>query len=109
MDLGGSISPPVPLSPSSPSTPGCVTPTRPPPVPPKLNKKEKMKILRKRSPSHRPRRITKDKRDNHDEGTTQRETMLSENPIAINNEKTANVKTLMRKLSETLMIGNDIE
>jgi len=109
LDLGGSISPPVPLSPSSPSTPGCVTPTRPPPVPPKLNKKEKMKILRKRSPSHRPRRITKDKRDNHDEGTTQRETMLSENPIAINNEKTANVKTLMRKLSETLMIGNDIE
>ena len=92
--------PPTPLSPSTPkcTTPGFKVPARAPPVPPKLNKSEKLKILRTR----RPRRITQEKRHNSSMGQLKK--ILSQKSITKNESDDA--KTLMRKLSQSLMIGN---
>ena len=96
--------PPTPLSPSTPkcSTPGLKAPLRAPPVLPKLNKSEKLKILRTR----RPRRTTQEKR--HKKASMGKlKRILSQKSITKN--ESDDVKTLMRKLSQSLMIGNDIE
>ena len=93
--------PPTPLSPStstSSSNGGVNVPAAAPPVPPKLSKNEKSKILHSVYPSNHTKHIFQ-----------KRQQIRSSQNSIIKNESADDVKILMRKLSQTLMnVNNDI-